>query len=70
MSDSERLAVVEEVVLRIERRLFGGDGRPGELSELERRISTLERWHLKLIGGMVALGVAMQLIDLFWKRAT
>lgn len=67
MSDSERLAVVEETVLRIERRLFG-NGRSGELAELERRISTLERWHLKLIGGMVALGVVMQLLGLVWRR--
>jgi len=38
---SERLLVIEAIVVRLEERLFGGS-QPGKLSELEARLRTIE----------------------------
>lgn len=67
MSDSERLAVVEEAVLRIEHRLFG-NGQPGELSEVERRITKLEKAYLIAIGIMLTVSTLVQMAILVWTR--
>jgi hypothetical protein len=38
---SERLLVIEAIVVRLEERLFGG-GQPGKLSEIESRLRAIE----------------------------
>lgn len=57
-TDHERLAVIEEVVLRLEERLFG-DGQPGEIATLKARVHRIEQWFWRISGGgavLLALG--------------
>ena len=58
-TDHERLAVIEEVVLRLEERLFG-DGQPGELALLKTRVRKLEAWFWRAAG---AIGLALALFE-------
>ena len=56
-SDTERLAVIESIVTRMDRRLFGVDESMGELGQLDFRLTKLENWRWWLIGIGVGLGV-------------
>ncbi len=56
-----RLAVIEEVVLRLEQRLFG-DGQPGEIALLKERLRRLETWFWRAAG---AAGVLIGLLEVF-----
>jgi hypothetical protein len=58
MSDKieSRLAVIEAVVLRIEDRLFG-NGQPGELDALTKRLSTLEHSRSYVKGVLWVIGL-------------
>jgi hypothetical protein len=58
-SIQERLAVIEDVVLRMEARLFG-NGQPGEMEHLQNRIRKLESWFWRAAG---AVGLAVVLIE-------
>ena len=58
-TDSERLAVIESTVGRIEKRLFGTDGDRGEIGHLDYRITKLENWRWWVVGIAVGLGVAV-----------
>lgn len=60
-SIQERLAVIEEVVLRLEERLFG-NGQPGEIERLQGRVRRLESWLWRAAG---AVGLAILLIETF-----
>jgi hypothetical protein len=60
-SIEERLAVIEEVVLRLEERLLG-NGQPGELEILKTRVSRLEAWFWR---GAGAAGVLVTLLEVF-----
>ena len=55
----ERLAVIEEIVVRLEERLFG-NGQPGELERLQSRLRRLESWFWRAAG---AVGLAVVLIE-------
>lgn len=57
----ERLAVIEEVVLRLELRLFG-NGHPGELEKLQMRVRRLESWFWRCAG---AVSIAVFLLQTF-----
>ncbi len=59
-SDDPRLAVIEQVVLRLEARLFG-DGQPGEIAGIKHRIRALENWRWKIIGGAGAFALLFEL---------
>jgi hypothetical protein len=48
---SERLLVIEAVVVRMEERLFGA-GQPGKLAELEVRLRFIEEFQPKEIPGL------------------
>lgn len=64
-TDSERIAVIEEVILRMEKsnarfehRLFGRDGEEmGEINHLDARITRLENWRWWLLGLAVGIGI-------------
>jgi hypothetical protein len=56
----ERLAVIEAVVLRLEARLFG-NGQPGEVADLARRVGRLEAWLWRLAGAGAILLAALEL---------
>ena len=51
----ERLAVIEQIVLRLEERLFG-NGQPGEMAKLQERVRQLESWFWRAFGA-IAFGV-------------
>ena len=64
-TDSERIAVIEEIVVRMEksterfeRRLFGNSdsGELGEINHLDARITKLENWRWWVVGIAVGLG--------------
>jgi len=57
-TDSERIAVIEEVVMRMDRRLFGRDGDMGEIQHLDSRITKLENWRWWVVGMALGLGFA------------
>lgn len=57
-TDSQKLAVVEETVVRMEHRLFGRDGDRGVINELDIRITKLENWRWWVVGIAVGLGAA------------
>ncbi len=61
-SDHERLAVIEEVVLRLEARLFG-NGQPGEVALLKARVHRIEQWFWRISGaGAVLLALCEKLL--------
>ena len=62
-SIQERLAVIEEIVLRLEERLFG-NGQPGEMERLQSRVRRLESWFWRAAG---AIGLAVLLIETLHK---
>ena len=59
-SIQERLAVIEEIVIRLEERLFG-NGQPGELERLQTRVRRLESWFWRAAG---AVSLAVLLIEI------
>ena len=56
-SDSNKLAVIESIVIRMDRRLFGVDGSMGEMDHLDARVTKLENWRWWLIGIGIGIGV-------------
>ena len=50
LSDKERLVAIEQILGRMEQRLFG-NGQPGELSTIKKRLTTLEqyKWQISAI---------------------
>jgi hypothetical protein len=58
----QRLAVIETVVLRLEERLFG-NGQPGEIAQLKRRVRNLESWFWRAAGACGVLLALLQLLD-------
>ncbi len=57
-TDSQKLAVIEDAVARIELRLFGRDGNRGIVDELDIRITKLENWRWWVVGIAIGLGAA------------
>ena len=53
LSIESRLIVVEEILGRIELRLFG-NGQPGELNSIKKRLTDLEQFKWKFVGAMGA----------------
>lgn len=62
-SVQERLAVIEEVLLRMEQRLFG-NGQPGELALLKERLRRVETWFWRLVGAGSVLLALLQLFNI------
>ena len=62
-SIQERLAVIEEIVLRMEQRLFG-NGQPGDLENLQSRVRRLESWFWRAAG---AVALAVMLLETLHK---
>jgi hypothetical protein len=58
-TDSERLAVIEETVKEIKKRLFGEDIDEGEIGHIKARITRLENWRWWVVGIAVGLGVTV-----------
>lgn len=59
MTDSDRLAVIESIVTRMDLHLFGDDGQGGKLNSFENRITKLENWRWWVVGIAVGLGMAL-----------
>lgn len=59
----ERLAVIEEVVLRLEQRLLG-NGQPGELALLQQRVRRIESWFWRLVGAASLLFALLELLKI------
>lgn len=59
-TNRERLTVIEEVVLRLETRLFG-NGQPGEIAAIKTRVGRLERWVWRGIGAIAGLALFAEL---------
>ena len=62
-SIQERLAIIEEIVLRMEQRLFG-NGQPGDLENLHSRVRRLESWFWRAAG---AAALAVMLLELAYR---
>ncbi len=60
----ERLAVIEAVVRRLESRLFG-NGQPGEIAAIKRRVVRLESWLWRATG---AAALLLCILDLLARR--
>ena len=54
-TDSERIAVIEVTVLDLKKELFG-NGQPGELEIIRRRVIALEKWRWWVGGAAVGAG--------------
>ena len=59
----ERLAVIEEVVVRLEERLFG-NGQPGEIASLKDRVRRIESWLWRAAGAIGLIAVLLELLKL------
>jgi hypothetical protein len=59
-TDRERLAAIEAIVLRMEQRLLG-NGQPGIIDKLERRVTRLESWFWRAAG---AIGLAVFILEI------
>jgi len=55
-TDKERLRAIEEILGRMEQRLFG-NGQPGELSVIKARITSLEQYRWQL-GAVISAAIA------------
>ena len=53
LSIESRLMAVEQILGRIEQRLFG-NGQPGEISSIKSRLTDLEQFKWKFVGAMGA----------------
>lgn len=60
----ERLAVIEAIVRRLESRLFG-NGQPGEISAIKKRVARLESWLWRATG---AAAILLCILDLLVHR--
>ena len=65
-TDGERLAVIESIVVKLEPRLFGGDGEGGAFARLEKRlmgldkrVTKLENWRWWVMGIAVGVGFVL-----------
>jgi len=56
----ERLAVIEEVVTRMEHRLFG-NGSPGEMAGLSSRVLVLERLFWRALGATMLISMLLNI---------
>lgn len=65
LSNDARLAVIEEIVGRMEQRLFG-NGQEGEISKIKGRLTELEKWKWKLVGAGALLVILAQLVAKLW----
>lgn len=61
LSNDARLAVIEEIVGRMEQRLFG-NGQEGEISKIKGRLTSIEQWRSKLGGGAAAMKVVWGIV--------
>ena len=72
MQTDERLAAIEAILARVEKRLFG-NGQPGEIERLDRRVDTveeehgsrltvLEQWKWHMAGAIAVFIMAIQLV--------
>lgn len=59
-TDHERLAVIEEVVLRLEERLFG-NGQPSDIATIKERVRILEAWFWRTAGALALVAGALEL---------
>jgi hypothetical protein len=64
LSPEARLALIEEMVGRLDQRLFG-NGQPGELSAIKQRLRSLEQFKWQLAG---AAGVLIAAVEYFHKK--
>jgi hypothetical protein len=53
-TDGERIASVETILCDMHKRLFG-NGQPGEIEEIKRRVADLEKWMWRCLGGGAVL---------------
>lgn len=62
-TDGERLAVIEECVMRMDKYLFGVDGTMGQLDKMDARLTKLEGYRLIILGVLtgatIGSGVAL-----------
>ena len=49
------IALVKEIVERLEHRLFEGNGGEGEIPDLKHRLGCLEKWFWRMSGFLFAL---------------
>ena len=56
-----KMSAVEQVLLRLEHRLFG-NGSPGELSELKTRASNLEEFKNKVLGALTVIALLLGIV--------
>lgn len=56
ITDSQRLAVIESIVLDLRIRLFGRDQEAGVIGHLEARVATIEKWQRWIMG--IGVGIA------------
>lgn len=52
---AERLSGVETVVRNLDRRLYG-NGQPGDIADLKRKLDQLLSWYWKAIGALAVAG--------------
>ena len=57
---AERMARVEEVAMNLQHRLFG-NGQPGEISDLDKRLNHLEKRENRLMGFVSAVVLFMEI---------
>ncbi len=62
-SDFERQTIAMLAVLNMQMTSIVGNGQPGRISKLEDRVSALERFQWKMIGGSSALGAVVGVIS-------
>lgn len=58
-TDAERIASMETVLYDMHSRLFG-NGQPGEIEKLKDRISSMERWMWRCVGGAAVVIFALE----------
>lgn len=62
-SDFERQTIAMLAVLNMQMNSIIGNGQPGRITKLEDRVSALERFQWKMIGGSSVLGAVVGIVS-------
>jgi len=66
-SDASRIAVLETKHENLRERLYGSEGRDGDVQEIKGKLDSVIRWQQMCVGAAVVVTAAVPLIEHYWK---
>ena len=66
-ADLSRLAVLESKHANLYERLYGSEGRQGDMDRLIQKMDSIVQWQQRCVGAAVLVTVIIPLVEHFWK---